>query len=121
MLIKPRKNRKKGFTLIELIVVVAILAILAAIAVPSFVGLQARAQEGVDIANASAIAGAMNTYCAMNTGKTLADATKANLTTAGLWPSFNESGTKLADAQKRIITTTGVATVNVSNPYVAAP
>ena len=61
LMIKPRQNRK-GFTLIELIVVIAIIAILAAIAVPNFIGMQARAQAGVDIANASALAGAINVY-----------------------------------------------------------
>ena len=53
---------QKGFTLVELIVVIAIIAILAAVAIPNFIGLQKRAQRGVDIANATAIASAMNMY-----------------------------------------------------------
>lgn len=60
MILIPKKNRKKGFTLIELIVVVAILAILAAIAVPSFIGLQQQAKLSVDKANASIMCGAIN-------------------------------------------------------------
>lgn len=45
------RNRKKGFTLIELIVVIAILAIIAAIAVPSFGKLKEASAERVCFAN----------------------------------------------------------------------
>ena len=43
-----KKNNKKGFTLIELIVVIAILAILAAIAIPRLTGFQAKAKVNAD-------------------------------------------------------------------------
>jgi type IV pilus assembly protein PilA len=42
---KLKKNRKKGFTLVEVIVVLVILAILAAIAIPSLTGYIDKAKE----------------------------------------------------------------------------
>ena len=50
------KNRKKkGFTLIELIIVIAIIAILAAIAIPKFGEIRENANVKADIANAKSI------------------------------------------------------------------
>jgi prepilin-type N-terminal cleavage/methylation domain-containing protein len=42
------KKKKKGFTLIELIVVIAILGVLAAVAIPRFSGFTDKAKLGVD-------------------------------------------------------------------------
>lgn len=47
-----RTSKKKGFTLIELIVVIAILAILAMIAVPAYNGLKEDSANQVAISNA---------------------------------------------------------------------
>lgn len=49
------KKRKKGFTLIELIIVIAIIAILAAIAIPKFATIRHNANVTTDIANAKNI------------------------------------------------------------------
>ena len=51
-------NKKKGFTLIELIIVIAIIAILAAIAIPKFGEVRKNANIKSDIANAKTIANA---------------------------------------------------------------
>ena len=47
------KNKKKGFTLIELIIVIAIIAILAAVALPKFGAVKKNANIKADIANAA--------------------------------------------------------------------
>jgi prepilin-type N-terminal cleavage/methylation domain-containing protein len=45
------QNRKKGFTLAELLVVVAIVAILAAISIPIFTRQLEASREATDLAN----------------------------------------------------------------------
>ena len=48
--------KKKGFTLIELIIVIAVIGIVAAIAVPKFVNIQKNAKVQADFASAKVIA-----------------------------------------------------------------
>lgn len=50
-----KRNKKRGFTLIELIIVIAIIAILAAIAVPAFGQIRQKANASADLANARTI------------------------------------------------------------------
>ncbi|KZL93398.1 prepilin-type N-terminal cleavage/methylation domain-containing protein [Clostridium magnum] len=54
-------KKKKGFTLIELIIVVAIIAILAALAIPKLMGTQDNAKKKADIANGKLIHDAVAT------------------------------------------------------------
>ncbi|WP_026888386.1 prepilin-type N-terminal cleavage/methylation domain-containing protein [Clostridium beijerinckii] len=64
-LLKRKNNelslkKKKGFTLIELIIVIAIIAILAAIAIPKFGAAKHNADVAADQANAKIIATAVS-------------------------------------------------------------
>ena len=54
-MLKSNNKKKKGFTLIELIIVIAIIAILAAIAIPNFLGIQRKSKIKADIASAKTI------------------------------------------------------------------
>lgn len=71
-----RKNKKKGFTLIELIIVIAILAILAAVLIPSMVSYMDTANARVADSNAQTAHMAM--AAAANIAKIDGDATPAS-------------------------------------------
>lgn len=59
-----RKMKRKGFTLIEMVIVIAILGILIAIAVPRLAGFRTRAQDSADKATAATIGKAAELYYA---------------------------------------------------------
>ena len=52
MLQKLRRNNRKGFTLIEIMIVIAIIGILAAIAIPNYLAYRTKGQDSVTIASA---------------------------------------------------------------------
>lgn len=62
-----KNTKKKGFTLIELIVVIAILGILAAILIPKFGGFTAKADKSACLADARTILTSYNTIVTENT------------------------------------------------------
>ncbi|MFX0548755.1 type II secretion system protein [Hathewaya histolytica] len=64
--LKKLKEKKKGFTLIELIVVIAILGILAAILLPRFSGFTDSAREKTAMSEAKAIYTSLEAYYAEN-------------------------------------------------------
>ncbi|WP_051514797.1 prepilin-type N-terminal cleavage/methylation domain-containing protein [Fervidicella metallireducens] len=74
---KNEKKRKKGFTLVELIVVIAILGILAAVTVPRFTGYQDKAKSTQTLVNAKQIATAIDSLIAE--GKTVDEASIRSL------------------------------------------
>ena len=56
MRVEIRRRRDEGFTLIELMIVVALVGILAAVAIPTFMGYQARSRRAESFSNLAAIA-----------------------------------------------------------------
>ena len=56
------EKRKRGFTLVEIMIVVAIIALLAAIAVPSFMSARAKSMQSSCQNNLRLLDGAMQQY-----------------------------------------------------------
>ena len=50
-----KKNNKKGFTLVELVIVVAVMAILVAVAIPTIGSIRSSAQSSVNKSNAQTV------------------------------------------------------------------
>ena len=79
-----RKNRKKGFTMVELMVVLIILSIIAAVAVPFFINYWRKAEFRKNEENA----------------KTVYLAAESKLTyyrSSGQWDSFKKQGSNIRD------------------------
>lgn len=70
------KKKKKGFTLVELIIVIAIIAVLAAIAIPKFGAIRENANIKADMASAKNIQTAVTT--AIANGDVILDANGDN-------------------------------------------
>jgi len=65
------RQRREGFTLIELVMVVAILGLLATVVVTMFGSIQRQSAEKVSIANQEGLTRALNTYLTLNNGSGL--------------------------------------------------
>ena len=83
-----KKRSKKGFTLIELIVVIAILGILALIAIPTFLGMREKANEGTVKSNLRNVQAAAVMYATTNNIKVynVSDSGTVLTTILGNWP-----------------------------------
>jgi len=64
MVEKLKRNKQKGFTLIELMIVVAIIGILAAIAIPNYLSYTCKAKQTEAKSNLGAIATCQEAYSA---------------------------------------------------------
>ena len=47
-----KRNNKKGFTIVELVIVIAVIAILSAVLIPTFTGIVDKAEATADLQNA---------------------------------------------------------------------
>src|SRR5207249_10514890 len=86
-MLRKRREDDEGFTLIELMVVVLIIAILIAIAIPTFLGARARAQ---DRAAQSDLRNGLTAEKTVYTDNSTYDATTAVM--SAIEPSLNWNG-----------------------------
>ena len=63
-----KKNRQKGFTLVEIMIVVAIIAILAAVAIPSFIRYRNDSRTAACIGNMQQLRTAAESYLTKHPG-----------------------------------------------------
>lgn len=110
--LKAKKNSKKGFTLMEMLIVVAIIAILVAVSIPVFTSQLTKAKEATDAANQRAAkAVAASTYLADETragqsGNYIYDAANGKLVTTAV-AGYGKSSGVADDVLQVSITSTG--------------
>ena len=76
-----KKNNKKGFTLVELVIVVAVMAILVAVAIPTVKSITESAQDSVEKTNARTIEALIKVHEAEVNAGTAKDAAGNSVTT----------------------------------------
>lgn len=101
-----KKNNKKGFTLVELVIVVAVMAILVAVAIPTVKSVVSSADDAVKKSNANTIESMIKLYMAENEATVSEDTIDAAVTAANLGI---ESGTYVYDDTTGSVTASATA------------
>ena len=104
-----KKNNKKGFTLVELVIVVAVMAVLVAIAIPTVKSVVGSAEDAVGKSNANTIESMIKLYMAENEETVSATTIDTALTEANLGI---ESGTYIYDDATGAVTVGTAASGN---------
>jgi prepilin-type N-terminal cleavage/methylation domain-containing protein len=128
-MIKLFTKKRKGFTLIELVVVIAILGILAAIAIPRLTGTRENAQKKAIIANLRTIDSALTLATAEGVSITvlsdlvdkgyLADEPIAQAGETYTVGAFDDKGDPVVDADGKVINQ-GRAVANFTTAFSGA-
>lgn len=113
MLKNLKNNKKKGFTLVELIVVLVILAILAALLIPALTGYIDKAKEKSIIAETRQVVMAAQTVLDEQYGKTALDATVSYSFSTTADTSSESNGT-ITLSQKEIATLAEVTNTKIT-------
>jgi len=118
--VQPSLRDEQGFTLIELLVVILIIGILAAIALPSFLGQQQKAQDTSAKANARSLVSHVESCYAGNTGDyTNCTADKLDSTGLPLGTGLGQVTVTITTAQSYVVTAKsrsgGVFTITRTN------
>jgi len=112
-------KKKKGFTLIELIIVIGILAILAVLAIPAVAGYLDNSRAQTNISNAKMIYNAASAYIASNPSAEDDDVTIDNLVSNDFLASVPKTA-KNAEAGFTLTTTDGKPVITWTNEATSA-
>ena len=104
-----KRNNKKGFTIVELVIVIAVIAILAAVLIPTFAGVTKKANES------KALQEAKNSY---SEDLALLDGQAGNYMKSG-YVEFKKTTDVALDSTKTYYTKSGDNYVKVASPDVA--
>lgn len=113
-----KSKKKKGFTLIELIIVIAIIAVLASIAIPKYQNSNLKAKAAAHNANVVILKNAAASFLADNPNATaISDTDILNYIEGGKMPkTYNDGTFKVElDGNKNIIVSPGMVEIKNNN------